>query len=331
MASGGYSTSNVARPNIPNSGPRQVSTDPEHYDNLVRKLLGEHGWQDTDLTALAASIKRCRDASLHKGTIRSAAASMNRRFASLAFYREIYGRIPEFSDDDKWMRRMGAAIERHQQSARQIDAEAATLDSRLREQEEADFQRALAASRSNHLDSHYADSAEGVRKFRENMAALGIDIVPNEGGRHSNSCLIVSMIQQATGGTDSPAAMPPAEVISQALAIKTKMAEASEGKVTVEGLVDPASTTKHMAWLRNEIARKYNILIDPHIVQANHEGNPVLDEPHEPLPGHVPVLIFNQGAHFEAMQFTASTGDFVQRHREAFEMIKTMSDSAYAR
>lgn len=301
-------------------------SNPEVYDKLVKHLVVELGWQDSDLKALAACMKQCR-ALPDKGSIRNAAIVIRNKSNSQAHFQEIYSQIPGFMQDNLWMRRMGAAIERHQKAPPQIDTATAAPHINLLDQEDADLQRALAESRANYLDNHYANSADGVKKFRENMKNLGIDIVPNEGDRHSNCCLIVSMMQQVNGGKDFPETIPQTEVISQALATKKDMADASEGKVTVEGLVDPESTTKHMAWLRDRIARKYNVLIDPHIVQADHQGNPVFEEPREPLPGHVPVLIFNQGAHFEAMQFTASTSDFRQRHWEAFEMVKTISSS----
>lgn len=303
------------------SATQGIPTDPEHYDNLVRGLVGQRGWGDADLEALAACMKQCRNPP-SEGSIRNAAVRMNEWNSNLAYFQEIYSQIPGFSQDDKWMRRMGAAIERRQKAAPQDNAATAAprINIDLHDQEEADLQRALAESSANYLENHYANSAEGVKKFRENMKNWGIDIVPNEGGRHSNSCLIVSMIQQATGEKDPP------EAISQALAIKKEMARASEGELTIDGLVDPASTKAHMECLRKKIAEKYNVLIDPHIVEANHDGNPVLVEPREPLPGHVPVLIFNQGAHFEAMQFTASGDNLKQRHEEAFTIIKTMSN-----
>jgi hypothetical protein len=323
------------------SGANGIPSDPDHYDALLQELVREHGWSSADIDKLGNRIEQSRTRPMRQGTMRNIAANEQARHTSMLAYRSEYLRIPGFSDDDKWMRRMGAAINRRKAGAsserplatraaeddmsialRQSRESAAAEDERLRLQEEEDLQKALLASRSNHLDNYYADAADGVAKFRNRMAELGVEIVPNEGDRHDNTCFLIAVEQQITGKHGGQ------EAIERARQNKFDMAQKFPHEVEFGGLVDPSSDRHSIQWLRQRMFEQHGMLVDPFIVHTDASGNPVLAESRDPLPGYIPVLIANPaGAHFEAMRFTASNGSPADRHWEAFHMIKAMSDS----
>ena len=228
-------------------------------------------------------------------------------------------------DDSDLQRAIAASIASHdeetrlRQAARPDDDIAKAIEASRRDQKDDELQRAIEASRANSTDMLYAAMAAGNNRFRTGMAGHGIEIVPNKGGSYMNSCLIASMLQHAQGKQGGD------KLMEDALALKLEMAERFSKEVSAEGLMHPDTTSPAMTWLRNEINQRYNVRIDPHIVTADENGRPVLTDLRPSLPGHKPVVIWNEGAHLQAL-FSPQSGG---RNR-IYEMAKQASASRFA-
>jgi hypothetical protein len=321
------------------------------HDTLLRQLQERGDWTDAHLDTLRMRLDACLEPA-PTGNMRAISPWFSRNKAHWKTYRDTYmGFYEGFSENPQWMKGMSEAIARHQ-AARQAPAQendsdlqraiaaslashkeetkarqqvqpdndlAKAIEASLRDQEAEELQRAIAASLSNSTDVLMAEMAAGNNRFRASIASHGIEIVPNKGGAYMNSCLIASMLQHALGmhGGD--------KLMEDALALKLEMAERFPNEVSADGLMHADSNSPAMTWLRNEIHRRHGVWIDPHIVVADNSGKPILTEQRQPLPGHKPVVIWNEGAHFQALFDSQSGG-----RNGMYEMAKQASGRRFA-
>jgi len=142
-------------------------------------------------------------------------------------------------------------------------------------------------------DTIYSTMSLGVRRFRAWAAENGLEIVPTSG--FNNNCMLHALMKHASGDYS-------ADFHDAAVALKAELVEKFPDEVASERTMLPAgedyASFNHALQRINEM---FNTSMEVCVVQAGRNGLPIMHEQPEGLPGKTPVVLFNSGAHFEAI------------------------------
>jgi hypothetical protein len=136
-----------------------------------------------------------------------------------------------------------------------------------------------------YLNKHRTELGNSNAMMRRWLGANGLVVAPNSG--HGLNCLIISLLQHATGDYTSGH-------ITEANALRKKLGGT--------GMLH--SSGEQFVSLVNMINERHGASLDVWLVQADSDGRPFIEpreEPIEKLGGKNPVVIWQQGAHFEAL------------------------------
>lgn len=143
------------------------------------------------------------------------------------------------------------------------------------------------------LDVLNSEMAEGNNRFRDWAKSNDLKIVPNTG--HGNNCALLSLMQHASGNYD-------AAYRETAQAIKEELAEKFPDEVkSKDAMLDASMDRQSFRYALRKINEMFHVDMDVYVIQAGNSGLPVMAEPRAPVPGKTPVVLWNSGAHFEAV------------------------------
>ena len=142
-------------------------------------------------------------------------------------------------------------------------------------------------------DQIHSATSLGVRRFRAWATENGLEIVSTSS--FNNNCMLHALMKHASGDYS-------ADFRDQAMALKKKLVKKFPGEVVDEKAMLSASTDSALFdYVLQKINKMFNTNMEVCVVQAGRNGLPIMQERAEGAPGKTPVVLFNSGAHFEAI------------------------------
>ena len=143
------------------------------------------------------------------------------------------------------------------------------------------------------MDVLLSAMAEGNNRFRDWAKSKDLQIVANTA--HENNCALLSLMQHASGDYN-------ADFREMAQRIKEELVEKFPDEVEGKNaMLDASIDSRSFQYALRKINEMFHVDMDVHVIQAGNSGLPALVEPRDPAPGKTPVVLWNSGAHFEAV------------------------------
>lgn len=151
----------------------------------------------------------------------------------------------------------------------------------------------ISAMEVSPADQMYSAMRPSVRRFRAWATENGLEIVPSSS--FNNNCMLHALMKHASGNYS-------ADFRDEAIALKAELVKEFPDEVENERAMLPANTDSALFdYVLQKINKMFNTNMEVCVVQAGINGLPIMQEQLEDSPGKTPVVLFNSGAHYEAI------------------------------